>query len=331
VEAHVQAAVVEIVQVVVVSYMGEKIIIATRGSKLALWQANFVASLIRERYRGIQIELKRIKTSGDKILDVPLARIGGKGLFVKEIEECLLRGEADIAVHSMKDVPAQLPEGLEIAVIPPREEPWDCLLSLSYPSLKDLPPQAQVGTSSLRRQAQLRALRPDIEIKMLRGNLDTRVRKLKQGEFDAIVVAMAGLRRLGIVAPYMQKLCLPKFYPAVAQGALGIEVSSENRRVKRLISPLQDPVSRICVEAERGFLFEMEGGCQVPLGAHAHIEGEEVVISGFVGDVNGENIISSTHRGAASDPVAVGRSLAHYLLSRGGREILDKVYGGGEK
>jgi len=319
---------VEIVQPVVASRMSkDKIIIATRGSKLALWQANFVSSLIKDLYPHLEVELKIVKTSGDKILDVPLAKIGGKGLFVKEIEEALLRGEADIAVHSMKDVPAELPPGLEIAVIPRREDPWDCFLSERFPSLRSLPPGAKIGTSSLRRQALIRSIRKDISIEMLRGNLDTRVKKLKQGEFDAIVVARAGLKRLNIECTYMEQLSLPHFYPAVGQGALGIEVSSENVRVKELIAPLEDRSSRLQVEAEREFLFVLEGGCQVPLGAHAYVEEKDMVIEGFVGEVDEGRIIRGKEQGPLTSARALGRSLALSILDRGGRDILDNVYG----
>ncbi len=304
----------------------DKVIIATRGSKLALWQANFVASLLRRVRPEIEVDLKIVKTSGDKILDVPLAKIGGKGLFVKEIEETLLRGEADIAVHSMKDVPAQLPPGLEISVIPRREAPWDCFVSDRFPSLERLPSGAKVGTSSLRRQALIRSFRKDLCIENLRGNLDTRVKKMRDGRFDAIVVACAGMTRLNIECRYMKQLSLPLFCPAVGQGALGIEVVSDNTWVKELISPLEDPFSRLQIEAEREFLFVLEGGCQVPLGAHAYVEGEEIIIEGFVGEISGEKIIRGKHRGPFTSARAVGRSLALSILERGGRRILDNVY-----
>ena len=247
--------------------------IATRGSKLALWQAHHISGLLRGRYPGIEIELNVIKTKGDKILDVPLAKIGGKGLFVKEIEEALLAGEADIAVHSMKDVPAELPEGLKLGIIPEREAPTDCFLSATYPDIASLPAGARVGTSSLRRQTQLMGLRRDLCIVSLRGNLDTRVGKLMAGEFDAIIVAMAGLNRLGLGAPHKQELAPPSFFPAVAQGALGIEFATSRPELDELLAFLDHAPTRACVEAERSFLFGLDGGCQVPIAGFATLSG----------------------------------------------------------
>jgi len=230
------------------------ITIATRGSKLALWQAEHIAARLRERHPGLAVELLKIKTTGDKILDVPLAKVGGKGLFVKEIEEALLDGRADIAVHSMKDVPAVLPAGLVIGAVPQREDPTDALLSVAYDGLAGLPRGARVGTSSLRRQAQLAALRPDLAIETLRGNLDTRVKKLLSGQFAAIVVASAGLNRLGLAAPKRHTLAPPEFLPAVAQGALGIELRADRADVASLLAFLDHEPTRLAVTAERAFL-----------------------------------------------------------------------------
>lgn len=303
--------------------------IATRGSKLALWQAHHISDLLRAQYPGIIVELNIIKTKGDKILDVPLAKIGGKGLFVKEIEEALLAGEADIAVHSMKDVPAELPEGLKLGIIPEREAPTDCFLSATYPSIAALPTGARVGTSSLRRQTQLMGLRRDLCILSLRGNLDTRVGKLMAGEFDAIIVAMAGLNRLGLTAPHMQELAPPHFYPAVAQGALGIEYRTDRPELDTLLAFLDHAHSRVCVEAERAFLFGLDGGCQVPIAGFATLSGSEVTLTGLVADLCGERVIRHEATGKAQAAASLGADVARAVLSQGGQEILDQVYRSG--
>ena len=303
--------------------------IATRGSKLALWQAHHISDLLRAHYPGIIVELNIIKTKGDKILDVPLAKIGGKGLFVKEIEEALLAGEADIAVHSMKDVPAELPEGLKLGIIPEREVPTDCFLSATYPSIASLPVGARVGTSSLRRQTQLMALRRDLCILSLRGNLDTRVGKLMAGEFDAIIVAMAGMNRLGLTAPHMQELAPPEFYPAVAQGALGIEYRTDRPELDELLAFLDHAPSRVCVEAERAFLFGLDGGCQVPIAGFATLSGSRITLTGLVADLCGERVIRQESTAEAHAALDLGASVAKAVLAQGGQEILDQVYRSG--
>lgn len=300
--------------------------IATRGSKLALWQANHISHLLRETHPGLQVELSIIKTKGDKILDVPLAKIGGKGLFVKEIEEALLTGEADIAVHSMKDVPAKLPDGLKLGIIPQRETSTDSFLSAQYASIEALPAGAKIGTSSLRRQVQILALRRDIRIESLRGNLDTRVGKLMNGEFDAIIVATAGLRRLGLITPYMVELAPPTFYPAVAQGALGIEYREDRPDLDDLMGFLDHAPSRVCVEAERAFLFGLDGGCQVPIAGFAKLLGDTIHLTGLVGDLSGERIIRREAEGPALAPRELGAAVAREVLAAGGREILEQVY-----
>lgn len=300
--------------------------IATRGSKLALWQADHISTLLRETHPGLQVELSIIKTRGDKILDVPLAKIGGKGLFVKEIEEALLTGEADIAVHSMKDVPAKLPDGLKLGIIPQRETPTDSFLSAKYASVEALPADAKIGTSSLRRQVQMLALRRDIRIEFLRGNLDTRVRKLMDGEFDAIIVATAGLRRLGLITPYMVELGPPIFYPAVAQGALGIEYRTDRPDLDEIMGFLDHAPSRVCVEAERAFLFELDGGCQVPIAGFAKLQGDTIHLTGLVGDLSGERIIRRESEGPALAPQELGAAVAREILAAGGREILEQIY-----
>lgn len=300
--------------------------IATRGSKLALWQAHHISDLLRRQYSGLSVELNVIKTKGDKILDVPLAKIGGKGLFVKEIEEALLADEADIAVHSMKDVPAELPEGLKLGIIPEREAPTDCFLSVGSKDVASLPACARVGTSSLRRQTQLMAMRRDLQIVSLRGNLDTRVGKLMNGEFDAIIVATAGLNRLGLTAPCMQELAPPVFYPAVAQGALGIEYRTDRPDLDEMLAFLDHYPSRVCVEAERAFLFGLDGGCQVPIAGYATLDGATISMTGLVADLCGERIIRHDASGAADSALELGASVARAVLSQGGQAILDQVY-----
>ncbi|MDD3311719.1 hydroxymethylbilane synthase [Pseudodesulfovibrio sp.] len=304
----------------------KELVIATRGSALALWQANHIKDLLEAEHPGLTVELLKIKTKGDKILDVPLAKVGGKGLFVKEIEEALLDGRAHLAVHSMKDVPTELPEGLEVGIIPEREAATDSLLSVNYDGLDELPKGALVGTSSLRRQSQLAALRPDLEIRSLRGNLDTRVRKLLDGEFDAIVVATAGLNRLGLSAPTQEILGPPDFLPAVAQGALGIEFATRDTEVAALLQFLDHAPTKIQVLAERGFLTGLDGGCQVPIAAWSRLEGDRVRLTGFVADVDGSRPIRMEAEGPADQAWEVGTELAGKVLAAGGKAILDEVY-----
>ncbi len=306
--------------------MQKRLVIATRGSKLALWQANHVSARLREAHPGLVVELLPIKTKGDKILDVPLAKVGGKGLFVKEIEEALLDGRADLAVHSMKDVPAEQPEGLVLGVIPQREDPCDRLLSVRHDSLAALPAGATVGTSSLRRKAQLLALRPDLAIVDLRGNLDTRLGKLLDGRFDAIVVAAAGLNRLGLAAPKSVRLGPPEFLPAAAQGALGIEYRRDDRETAAALAFLDHPESRDAVLAERGFLARLEGGCQVPIAAHAVIEGDALSLDGLVADPETGKTFRDAVRGPRSQAEALGRTLAENVLAMGAKAVLDAVY-----
>jgi hydroxymethylbilane synthase len=256
----------------------KKITIGTRGSKLALWQADFVRSELKRLYPGLEIELNKIKTTGDKILDVPLANVGGKGLFVKEIEEALLGRDADIAVHSMKDVPTEFPAGLYLAVICRREDPRDAFISrmrngrFEIQSYKELPQGATIGTSSLRRSCQLLSIRPDLKIEQLRGNLDTRLRKLDEGQFDAIILAAAGMIRLGLEKRIAEILPFEISLPAIGQGAVGIECRVDDAWINDLIAPLNHPETAVCVKAERAFLRKLEGGCQVPIAAHATIK-----------------------------------------------------------
>ena len=326
----------------------KRIIIGTRGSKLALWQAAWVQSELQKLYPDLVIELNKIKTTGDKILDVPLAKIGGKGLFVKEIEEALLKHHADIAVHSMKDVPTEFPENLHLAVICKREDPRDAFLSrirnsqFTIRAFRELPNGALVGTSSLRRSCQLLNRRPDVKIKQLRGNLDTRIRKLDEGQFEAIIVAAAGVKRLGLKDRITEILSDDVSLPAIGQGAIGIECRVNDETINNLIAPLNHPETAVCVKAERAFLERLEGGCQVPIAAHARIKqrakskgrGDSnsqslLVMDGLVGSISGDRIIKGHIEGSTEQAESLGLTLADDILSRGAREILDEVYGRG--
>ena len=307
--------------------MRSTLTIATRGSRLALWQAEHIKSCLQAIAPELEIRLNVIKTKGDIILDVPLAKVGGKGLFVKEIEEALLNGEADLAVHSMKDVPMELPQGLLLGCVPPRENPTDCLLSCQYDSVAALPQNACVGTSSLRRQAQLLAQRPDLRIESLRGNVDTRLRKLREGVYDAIVLASAGLNRLELTAPCMHSLDPQVFLPAVGQGALGIECREDDYDLFALLAQLEDTPTRVCVEAERGFLAGLEGGCQVPIAGHARLlDDDTLCLEGLVAEVDGSRILRAQKQGHTSQARQWGLELASEILDQGGRAILEKLY-----
>lgn len=303
------------------------LILGTRGSKLAVHQSQWVQARLQELSPGLTIVLKRIHTSGDKILDVPLAKIGGKGLFVKEIEDALLSGEIDLAVHSMKDVPTALPEGLEILCVPPREDARDALITRDGCRLDQLKPGARIGTSSLRRQAQLLHHRPDFVIEMLRGNLDTRLRKLREGQFDAIVLAAAGLRRLEWDAEITEYLPVHLSLPAIAQGALGIEARSNDSVVRDLLSRFEHRPTRMTVTAERALLHRLEGGCQVPIAAHAVLDGESLTLEGLVATVDGRRVIRHQIQGPAADAQQLGTTLADQLLADGADVILKDIYG----
>ena len=303
------------------------LILGTRGSKLAVHQSQWVQARLQELAPGLTISLQRIQTSGDKILDVPLAKIVGKGLFVKEIEDALLSKEIDLAVHSMKDVPTALPEGLDILCVPPREDPRDALITRDGCRLDQLKPGARIGTSSLRRQAQLLHHRPDFTIEMLRGNLDTRLRKLREGQFDAIVLAAAGLRRLAWDAEITEYLPVHLSLPAIAQGALGIEARSDDTFVRELLSRFEHRPTRITVTAERALLHRLEGGCQVPIAAHAALEGDRLTVDGLVASVDGRRVIRHQIQGPASEAQALGTKLAERLLADGGDVILKEIYG----
>jgi len=300
--------------------------IATRKSPLALWQAEHVAEELRAANPDLQVELVGMSTKGDKILDTPLAKIGGKGLFVKELEQGMLEGHADIAVHSMKDVPVELPEGLHLAVIMEREEPRDAFVSNRFDSIDALPQGARLGTASLRRQCQAAERRPDLEILPLRGNVNTRLKKLDDGEFDAIILAGAGLLRLGFHDRIRALMDTDHSLPAIGQGALGIECRTDDARVNALIEPLHHPETAACVGAERALNHRLMGGCQVPIGGYATLEGAILSLRGLVGEADGSRIIRGKVGGAAADAEALGIALAEDLLDRGADQILAALY-----
>ena len=368
----------------------EKVVIGTRASKLALWQAEYIQSELIKHYPGLEVELNKIKTTGDKILDVPLAQVGGKGLFVKEIEEALLRHEADIAVHSMKDVPTEFPDGLYLAVICEREDPRDALIiseklkvksekfnppiptdknrgkggsekagrGIAKSLIYDLPEGATIGTSSLRRSCQLLSIRPDLKIVQLRGNLDTRLRKLDEGQFDAVILAAAGIKRLGLQNRITEILPFEISLSAIGQGAVGIECRTDDVFINDLIAPLNHLETSVCVRAERAFLKRLEGGCQVPIAAYARIKhiakGKEqratyrdnplistsekssyspliaqdslLILDGLVGSISGDEIIKGRIEGDPEEGEILGVQLADDILSKGAKEILDEVY-----
>ncbi|PIE66916.1 MAG: hydroxymethylbilane synthase [Deltaproteobacteria bacterium] len=302
------------------------ITIGTRGSQLALWQANWAKDAINRSHPDIPVELAIIKTKGDKILDVPLAKVGGKGLFVKEIEQALLDGRIDLAVHSMKDMPAEIPEGLCIGAIPRRGEPRDALITRSGQLLDDLPLGARVGTSSLRRGAQLLHRRSDLTIVSLRGSLETRLKKLETEGLDAIVLAAAGIRRMGLTDRITQVLDESVMLPAVGQGALCVESRVADDTVAPLLAPMDDGPTRAVVLGERAFLNRLEGGCQVPIAGHGHLDGGSFLLTGLVCDVDGTQMVKATRSGPADQSEAIGRELAERLLDEGAARILERLY-----
>ncbi len=300
--------------------------IATRKSPLALWQAEYVKSRLQAINPGLDVELVAMSTRGDKILDAPLAKVGGKGLFVKELERCLLDGEADIAVHSMKDVPMEFPEGLGLSVICEREDPRDAFVSNQYASLSELPQGSVVGTSSLRRQCQLMELRPDLNIKWLRGNVQTRLSKLDEGQYDAIILASAGLIRLELEDRIAERISPDVCLPAGGQGAVGIECRTGDENTIELIKALHDDATAIRVMAERAMNRRLEGGCQVPIACYAELQEEQIWLRGLVGSPDGKTILQHEVRGDINEPEALGIEVAESLLSQGAKKILDEVY-----
>ncbi len=307
--------------------MRKQIRIGTRASALALWQAEWVKSELEKEYPGMTVSLTKIKTTGDKILDVPLAKVGGKGLFVKEIEEAMLANEIDIAVHSMKDVPTFFPDGLHLSCITKREDARDALLSRNNVKFNDLPRGANIGTSSLRRQAQIMNIRPDFVIHQLRGNVGTRLQKLKEGKFDAIILAAAGVKRLGLEANVAEYLSTEISLPAIGQGALGIECRVDDRDLNDMITFFNHTDSRTCVTGERALLRRLEGGCQVPIACYGQVKDGKLKLSGLVGSVDGKRIVKDSIEGEPEKAEKLGVTLAEMLLSRGADVILREVYG----
>jgi len=304
----------------------KKLTIATRSSQLAVWQADFIKNEIQKRYPDITVDLKKIKTRGDKILDTPLSKIGGKGLFVKEVENALFEGEADIAVHSMKDVPSVMPEGMELYVTPKRETPYDAFLSLKFNSIDELPEGAVVGTSSLRRMVQVRRQRPDLKIENLRGNINTRIKKLEDGMYDAIVLAKAGLVRVGFLKHIKQTLTEDIMIPAVCQGTLGIEVRQEDNDIKKILDFFYDEETYIRTKAERAFLKTLEGGCQVPIAGFATIQSGTLKLMGMVASLDAKEYIYREMESPVEEAEATGKKLAKNILDAGGKTILDNIY-----
>jgi hydroxymethylbilane synthase len=304
-----------------------KLTIATRGSKLALWQSTHIKAVLEENNPGLEVELKIVITSGDKIIDTPLAKIGGKGLFLKEIEEAMLKGEAHIAVHSLKDVPTVMPDGLVLAAITEREDVRDAMLSEKFTDIESLPQGATVGTSSLRRRMHLARIRPDLKIKDLRGNVDTRIRKLKEGQFDAIILAYAGISRLELLdsVEHIYPISLMEMIPAMGQGALGIQCVDDAEVIK-IAEQLEDEYSRIETTIERDFVDMLQGGCQVPIGVSAMVQDNgEVQIRSLLGLPNGGEVLGETHTISKEDYIGAGRAMAQRLIDKGAKELLERA------
>ena len=306
----------------------ERLRIATRKSPLALWQAEHVLARLLEAHPGLRVELVTMTTQGDRVLDSPLAKIGGKGLFVKELEQGMLEGHADIAVHSMKDVPVEFPPGLGIGAILAREDPRDAFVSNRFGSIDELPNGARVGTSSLRRQCQLRAWRPDLQLLDLRGNVNTRLGRLDHGDYDAIVLACAGLKRLGMASRITRALTPEELLPAIGQGVIGIECRLDDEAVRQLIEPLDHGATRLRIQAERAFNATLSGGCQAPVAGYSLLGNDLIELRGLVGRPDGSEIVRGQISGPAQDAESLGRELAEDLLARGARRILDDLLGG---
>ena len=300
--------------------------IATRKSPLALWQAEHVKARLLQAHEGLEVKLVTMSTQGDKILDTPLAKIGGKGLFVKELEQGMLEGRADIAAHSIKDVPMEFPEGLYLSTILEREEPCDAFVSNKYDTLDELPEGAVVGTSSLRRRCQLLQRRPDLQIEDLRGNVNTRLSKLDDGQYDAIILACAGLIRLEMADRIKQSIASNIILPAVGQGSVGLEAREGDEETLELISILDHPTTRYRIVAERALNHGLNGGCQVPIACHATVDGDELYLRALVGEPDGSNIVSGEKTGHVNDAEAIGTELANELLASGAKTILDRLY-----
>src|SRR5690554_383089 len=303
----------------------KKLVIASRESALAMWQARHIQIRLKALYPNTDVEILGMTTTGDQILDSPLSRIGGKGLFVKELEQALADGRADLAVHSMKDVPMYLPDGFAMAAISEREDPRDAFVSNDFPDLVALPSGSVVGTSSLRRQSQLQARFPHLRIESLRGNLQTRLRKLDEGQYAAIILAAAGLKRLGLEARIADLIDVEDSIPAVGQGALGIEINADREDLYEILAPLNHSDTASCVEAERGMSRALSGSCTVPLGAYAEKENNEIYIRGFVASLDGSEMLRESIKGDAKDPETLGQQLAQRLRDRGADQILSAL------
>jgi hydroxymethylbilane synthase len=299
-----------------------RLIIGSRGSQLALWQANHIAGRLHDR--GDEVAIEIIHTTGDKILDVALAKVGAKGMFTKEIEAALFQDRIDLAVHSLKDLPTEIAPAFEIAAVPKREDPRDAFCSLKYASIEELPREARVGTSSLRREAQLRALRPEVQVHALRGNVDTRLRKLESEEYDAIILAAAGLRRLGRIDAIRQIIAIDLMCPAAGQGALAIEIRAGDYSVQQALTFLDDPASRSETDCERALLRKMGGGCQVPIGANASWQDGSLHLRAVVASPDGKSVLRES--GTGESPIALGEAVGDRLLNKGGAAILEAVY-----
>ncbi|NOT84759.1 MAG: hydroxymethylbilane synthase [Methylococcaceae bacterium] len=307
--------------------MAKKIIrIATRQSPLALWQAEYVASALERIFPEVTTALVKMVTRGDKILDAPLAKVGGKGLFVKELEQGMLEGIADIAVHSMKDVPVEFPDGLHLAAILCREDPTDALVSNRYAALSALPANARIGTSSLRRESQIKSHFPQAQILALRGNVNTRLAKLDAGEYDAIILASAGLKRLGMAARITETLPPEISLPAIGQGAIGIECRSDDREINQILQALHDPDTGVCVRAERAMNARLNGGCQVPIAGFAQLQAGQLFMRGLVGSPDGLRIFRAQRSGGIAEADAIGIAIAEELLSLGADKVLQELY-----
>ncbi len=301
--------------------------IGTRGSALALVQARWVQAQLQERYPDCPVELVIIKTTGDRLKDVPLAQIGGKGLFIKEIEEALIAGTVNLAVHSLKDMPAQIPQGMMLGAVPPREDCRDAFISKRYNSLAEIPPGGRVGTGSLRRRVQLLHLRPDLEVIPIRGNVDTRLRKMEEQGLDALILAAAGLNRLGLGHIPRGFLSEADMLPAVGQGALGLEVRTQDKEMRDAVAFLDDPATRFATTGERAFLARLEGGCVVPVAAYGRMQGNSLTLTALISDLEGRGMLKDSLTGPPEEAASLGTRLAETLLDQGGREILSRIYG----
>ncbi|HLM02791.1 MAG TPA: hydroxymethylbilane synthase [Pyrinomonadaceae bacterium] len=301
------------------------LIIGSRGSELALWQTNFVKAKLEEFFPALNLEIKIIKTTGDRLLDVALAKIGDKGLFTRQIETALLNGEIDLAVHSLKDLQTVQPEGLEIGAVSARETPNDVLIAKNAAGIDDLPRGARVATGSLRRKSQLLNYRPDLRIFEIRGNVPTRLKKFEESDLDAMILAFAGVHRLGLDAHVKQIIPFEIMLPAVSQGAMGVEIRAGDAELKKLLRPLNDEAAQICVTAERSFLRRLEGGCQVPIGAYAFLKDDKIHLEGMAGSLNGSVNLRDAISGEKENAAALGKQLAENLIARGADKLLDET------